>query len=115
MAHQWVVGELYLGFNRNGLPVWKQPLGVGTPVLPEAPALFPEVFQGYQQQVMSYPSLYVAGCNHQFNCYEIFEVDSPAGGDQVALVCCPVCSFIQEIIEPYSKYTDYMETPLVIA
>jgi hypothetical protein len=114
-ATQWIVGELYLGFNRNGLPVWKQPGGPGTPVLPAAPALFPEVFQGYQQQVMSYPSLYVAGCNHQFNCYEIFEVLSPNDGHQVALVCCPICSYIQEIIDPYANYQNYMDTPIVIA
>jgi hypothetical protein len=115
MAHQWQVGELYLGFNRNGLPVFSQPGGPGTPVLPAAPTLFPAQNQGYPQQVMSYPSLYAAGCNHQFNCYEIFEVLSPSDGHQVALVCCPVCSYIQEIIDPYSQYQNYEDVPIVVA
>jgi hypothetical protein len=114
-ATQWTVGVLYLGFYRNGQLVWKQPGGPGTEVFPQAPSLFPQVFQGYQQQVMSYPSLYVAGCGHQFNCYEIFEVLSPADGHQVALVCCPTCSFIQQVIDPYSSYQNYEDTPIVVA
>lgn len=112
---QWTVGELYLGFNRNGLPVFTQPGGPGTPVFPQAPTIFPQQYQGYQQVPMSYPSLYVAGCLHQFNCYEIFEVDSPNDGNQVALACCPICSYIQEIFDPYTNFSNYEITPIVIA
>ncbi|MGO8792917.1 MAG: hypothetical protein ACLQVL_36780 [Terriglobia bacterium] len=115
MEQNWQVGQLYLGFNRNGLPVWKQPGGPGTIVYPQAPALFPQVYQGYQQQVMSYPSLYVGNCNHSYNCLEIFEVYEPSDGTQVALACCPVCSAIQAIYNPWDSYWNYEETPLVIA
>jgi len=30
-------------------------------------------------------------------------------------VCCPICSYIQEIIDPYANYQNYMDTPIVIA
>jgi hypothetical protein len=115
MAHQYVVGELYNGGKVNGQQVWSQPGGVGTLVYPQPQALSPENNMGYQQSVMSYPALYSAGCGHFFNIYEIFEVLSPSDGHQVALVACPQCSYIQEIIDPYSQYQNYEDTPLVIA
>jgi len=30
-------------------------------------------------------------------------------------VCCPVCSYIQEIIDPYENYSNYEITPIVVA
>ena len=113
MAREWLVGELFLGFERNGLPVWTQPGGIGTTVFPQAPTLFPQQFMGYQQVPMSYPSLYVWGCGHQTNTAEIFEVFQPSLDDQAALITCPVCSFIAQIML-YSEYTNYLDTPLVI-
>jgi hypothetical protein len=114
MAHEWQVGELYLGFNRNGLPVWKQPGGIGTPVFPELPTLFPAQFQGYQQAVMSYPSLYVLGCTHPSNCLEVYQVFQPSLGTQVALIVCGQCSFIQQILL-LTEYQNYMDVPIVVA
>jgi hypothetical protein len=99
----------------NGQQVWTQPGGIGTLVYPQPQELSPERYQGYPRRVMNYPALYSARCGHFFNCYEIFEVLSPSDGHQVALVVCPQCGFIQEIIDPYERFTDYMDTPLVIA
>lgn len=111
---EYEVGTLYLGFYRNGLLVWRQPGGPGTPVLPASQRYSPERYQGYQQAPMSYPSLYTAGCNHEFNCYEIFQAFQPSLNDQVALICCPRCSYIQEILL-LSVYQSYISTPLVTA
>jgi hypothetical protein len=112
---QFAVGQLYKGFTRNGLPVWSQPGGIGTPVFPALPTQFPTIYQGYYQSVMSYPSLYVFGCLHPLNCAEIFEVYDPYNDVQVALVCCPMCSYIQEIISPYETYQNYEDTPILVA
>lgn len=114
MAREWLVGELFLGFERNGLPVFTQPGGIGTTVYPQAPTQFPQKFMGYQQVPMSYPSLYVALCGHQFNSFEIFEVFQPSLNDQAALICCPICSLIQQILL-YSEYQNYLDVPLVTA
>jgi hypothetical protein len=114
MAHEYQVGELYLGTTRNGLPVWTQPVPGGL-VYPQLPTEFPTQYQGYQQAPMSYPSLYVFPCGHPLNVPEIFEVYEPSSDDQVALVCCPMCSYIAQIISPYADFQSYMDTPIIIA
>ena len=112
MAHEYQVGELYLGTTRNGLPVWKQPIPGGL-VYPQLPTEFPTQYQGYQQAPMSYPSLYVLGCGHPSNCLEVFEAYQPSLGTQVALICCGQCSFISQILL-YSQYQNYMDVPIVV-
>lgn len=114
MPGQFAVGQLYKGGKVNGLPVWSQPGGIGTLVYPQLPQKFPAQNQGYYQQTMSYPSLYVFGCGHPQNCPEIFEVDDPYAGEQVALLCCSQCSYIQAIYEPSSDYWNYEITPIVV-
>lgn len=111
---QFEVGQLYKNGLINGLPVFTQPGGPGTLVYPQYPTLFPAQNQGYYQQIMSYPALYYAGCGHGFNCFEVFEVYDPYGEQQVALLCCPFCSYIQAIYEPADDYWNYEVTPIVI-
>ena len=95
-------GTLYLGLTRNGLPVWSQPGGPGTLVFPQQP-------QG------EHSALYSFGCGHWFNCPEIFEIWYPYNEVQAALVSCPICSFVQQVIEPYENYQSYIDTPIVVA
>lgn len=113
--NQFEVGQLYLGFNRNGLKVWSQPSGQGGLVYPQLPTQFPTNYQGYFQVPMSYPALYYSACGHPLNCWEIYEVFDPYAGVQVALVCCPMCSFIQSIFSPAETYWNYEDTPIVVA
>ena len=114
MAKQWRVGEVYPSLTRNGLPVWTQPGGIGTPVLPAPQQYSPEQYQGYQQNIMSYPSLYAFGCKHYLNCAEVFEVYDPVLKEQVALICCNQCGYIQQILK-YSEYQNYEDMPIVVA
>jgi hypothetical protein len=111
---QWQVGQLYKGGLINGLPVWTQPGGQGTPVFPQPPTQFPTNYMGYAQVVMSYPALYQFGCLHFQNCPEIFSVYDPYAGVQVALLCCSQCSYIQEIFSPAETYWNYEDTPIVV-
>lgn len=110
---QFAVGQLYKGGFINGLRVWTQPDGIGTKVFPQFPTRFPAVNIGYPQVVFSYPSLYVFGCLHSLNCPEIFEVYDPYLDEQMALICCPMCSYIQQII-PHAQYENYEDTPIVV-
>lgn len=111
---EFQVGQLYLGFNRNGLPVWSQPGGIGTLVFPQLPTQFPTQFQGYPQSVMSYPALYYAGCGHPLNVWEIYSYYDPYVQDNMVLVTCPMCSYIQQIM-PAAQYYNYVEVPIVVA
>jgi hypothetical protein len=111
---QWQVGQLYKGGLVNGLPVWTQATPGGI-VEPQLPTLFPTQFQGYQQVFMTYPAQYFFGCGHPQNCPEIFEVYDPVLQEQVALVCCSQCSFIEQILSPYSTFESYVDTPIIVA
>jgi len=113
LPNQFAVGQLYLGEYRNGLKVWSQPVPGGL-VYPQLPTLFPAQDQGFFQQTMSYPSLYVLGCGHPSNCLEIYQVYDPYAEEQVCLECCPQCSFIQQIFEPAEDYRNYEITPIVV-
>jgi hypothetical protein len=110
---QFQVGQLYKGGLVNGLPFWSQPVPGGL-VYPQLPTKFPAQYMGYQQVTMSYPSLYVWGCGHPTNTAEIFEVYDPYLQEQVALECCPMCSYIQRIYAPYTDYSNYEITPIVV-
>lgn len=112
---EFEVGQLYNGGKINGLPVYSQPGGQGTPVVPQAPREFPQVFQGYYQVPMTYPSLYQFGCGHYLNCPEVFCVYNPYNEVQEALVCCNQCGYIQQVISPYSSFQNYEITPLITA
>ena len=110
---QFQVGQLYKGGLINGLPTWQQPGGQGTQVFPALPTQFPTNFQGYYQSPMSYPSLYVAGCLHPLNCWEVFSVYDPYAEEQMALICCPMCSYIQQVM-PFSEYENYEDVPILV-
>lgn len=102
------VGGLYKGGLVNGLPTWSQPGGPGTPVLPAFPQQYPQVPQGFPQQVFAYEGLYIFSCGHWTNTIETFQVYDPYTEMQALLLCCPLCSFIQQIVEPASLwYNDF--------
>jgi hypothetical protein len=114
MPGQREVGELYLGEYRNGLKVWSQPGGVGTPVFPQLPTQYPSQNQGYPQVAMAYPAQYYLGCGHPSNCLEIFSYYDPYAEEVMALICCGQCSYIQ-VIQPYTTYQNYLDVPIVVA
>lgn len=115
MAREYAVGELYNNGLINGLPVYSQPGGPGTQVIPLPPTVFPTIFQGYYQVPMTYPALYQFGCGHFLNCPEVFCVFQPSESEQVALICCNQCGYIQQIISPYSSFQNYEITPILVA
>jgi len=95
------IGTLYKNPVQSGITVWVQPGGPGTLV-------YPQQSQGQKS------ALYSLGCGHWVNTLEVFEEYDPDTGIQVALLCCPACSYIQQIISPYENYSNYEITPLVL-
>ena len=98
------VGSLYHDGIINGIKVYSQPDGPGTPVLPKPPSLYPIVNQGYPQNVMSYQGLYSLGCGHWVNEPEVYKQYDPYTGENAAIICCPICGYIQKIVEPYANW-----------
>ena len=91
--------------------VWSQPAGRGTTVYPQPQDSAP----GFMEPPIIPSGMYVFGCGHVFNLPWIFEAYDDDTGEQAAVVCCPVCSYVQQIIEPYERYLDYIDTPIVTA
>ena len=100
-------GTLYYKGLLNGQLVWTQPGGPGTAVSPVAPRIYPAVYQGYPQSPFAYQGLYVLGCGHWLNEIEVIQMWDDVNEEQAALLCCPVCSYIQLIVEPA---VDWWET-----
>jgi len=85
------VGQLYR--NDGTTPQALQPGGIGTPVT------MPAQTDGEKL------GLWVFGCGHFFINIDVFSVS--IGGVPSALLCCPVCLYIQRIVTPFTDiYND---------
>lgn len=102
------VGALYNGGYQNGLLVYTQPGGVGTPVSPLPPQTSPPKNWRNTFYLPVYPTTLTAllawPCGHWINEPEIFQVYDPYAEVQAALLCCSVCSYIGYIIEPANEW-----------
>jgi hypothetical protein len=102
------VGDLYNGGYQNGLLVYTQPGGNGTPVFPQPPKTSPPSNWKNTNYLPVYPFVRVAllawPCGHWINEPEIFKVYDNYSQENAALLCCSVCSYIGYIIEPYEDW-----------
>jgi hypothetical protein len=114
-----VVGMLYLGPDRNGLPVWSQPGGIGTLVYPQLPNAFPWFGgpaggDGIYSWPASYPAQYFWPCGHPANTAEIYSfADIYNDNEVMAAIVCPLCSYVIQLM-PLAQYQNNQTTPLVI-
>lgn len=100
----------------DGIPgmsqkLWSQPGGPGTIVYPQ----MKDSAAGEFEPPMTPVGMYDFGCGHPMNCPAVFKVWDDDTQTEVALICCPACTYIQQIISPYSAYLDYIENPIPIA
>jgi hypothetical protein len=121
MPGEIVTGMLYLGGYRNGLLVWTQPGGIGTPVFPQYPQEFPwfggqnDAEAGIYEWPVVIPSQYIFGCLHKNNCPEVYQfADIYNDNAPMVAVVCPQCSYIQQILT-LEAYQNNQITPLIIA
>jgi len=108
------VGTLYIP-TYNNIP-WSQPGGTGTKVYPG---------QANNQPFTAYPvggqvidevgqSLWIWGCGHGSDVVKIFKDYDPGNKSSIALICCPICTFIASVIEPYEAIFDVTQYPIII-
>lgn len=104
------VGSLYNGGYQNGLLVYTQPGGVGTPVFPQPPQTSPPQNWNRTYYKPIYPTTFVGllswGCGHWTNNPEVVKVFDNYSGENAALLCCNVCSYIGYIVEPYEEWAE---------
>lgn len=88
---QVVIGQL---LQKPYLPQFTQPGGIGTPVVP-------------QQEENNNQGMFQPGCGHSIMEYDVrcMEVDGEPEAPS-AVVCCPLCGYVQTIITPFSEFLD---------
>ena len=95
MGSPYIIGALYPP--DDIVPKYSQPGGPGTTAYP-------------QQSIGEMVALFVAGCSHWFNSWRVQESSYTDAFDvvhTVALVQCPLCGYLEQIIDPYNLiYTD---------
>ena len=106
------LGTLYIA-NYNGI-AWSQPGGPGTIVYPQQNTgsfgypgdqlLMQEKGQG----------LWVSGCQHWLDTWQIWKDINVCTNQNVAILTCPICSFIQQIITPYEAAFNVIEYPILV-
>lgn len=98
-TNDWTIGLQYDPKWNN--IAWSQPGGVGTRV-------FPQEVTGNSDQLSVKPyneltGVYIFGCGHSANQCMVFQDWDYNTSMTVALICCPLCTFIQSRVEPYSE------------
>lgn len=98
------IGTLYRDGVINGIKVYSQPNGPGTHVSPLPPTQSPQQNMGYPQIPFAYFGFLSLGCGHWVNSIEVNEEYDPYTQLRAAILCCPLCGYIQEIVEPATDW-----------
>lgn len=90
-------------------PTWTQPGGPGTTVYPQQM----DSAAGEFEPPMTPIGMYVPGCGHPCNCLKVFKQWDIITQQHWAIITCPACGYIQ-LLQLYSEYENYIETPIVV-
>jgi len=95
-TNDWQVGLQYDKKWNN--VAWTQPGGVGTKVYPQQVTGNSDLLTNEPFSELS--GTFLFGCGHSVN-QVLLQIDWNYDTDeQVALICCPTCSFVQRVISP---------------
>jgi hypothetical protein len=114
MAYVPTIGTLYPK-NHEGYPKPQQPGGIGTQVTqPIQPSN--TVYQPFTPATNPIPvnersAFFFAGCGHCFRSWEV--IQDSVNGAPAALLCCPLCNYVQAIYQPPSVILDTNITPQI--
>ena len=107
-----IVGSLYIK-NWNNI-AWSQPGGIGTTVYPQQQVNTAFTDFPVAGQTWSEIGLWVSSCGHWLDTWEIFRDINICTNQSAAIVACPVCSNIQQVITPYEAIFDVLRYPIVV-
>lgn len=108
-SNSWQIGTLYLQPGGKG-GFWKQPGGPGTQVFP-AQATSVDYFSVKPFSEQS--GLFSCGCSHFCNYPEIYRDIDVTTGEVLAMVTCPLCSFLQYTL-PYEEALSTVQNPQLV-
>ena len=96
-TNDFQVGALYIP---GGIPgYFTQPGGIGTQVFPAQVQASSDYFS--TKPFTEYSGVYLFGCQHSANECMVFRDWDYETGMSVAILACPLCSYVQRTIEPF--------------
>ena len=111
MASLPSIGSLY--YPRWNNIAWNQPVPGGTvyPQQNDGPFGYPVAGINMQEQGSG---LWTGGCGHWYDCATIWKDVNDFTNTNVAIIGCPLCSYVFKIIEPYSAIEDPIAYAIII-
>ena|SRR5882762_8908386 len=106
-TNRWTVGAMYQGGLVSGLPFFTQPGGVGTQVFPSQQNAQPWVeYPVIGEVINEYQPWWPPGCLHSVKFWKIYKEFDYVTQLSCALICCPICTYVQRVVEPYDEILD---------
>ena len=59
-------------------------------------------------------ALWRSGCGHGWDCIQVFRDYDSDTDMSVAILACPICTFIINYVEPYERVDDVIQYPILI-
>ena len=107
-----LIGTLYIA-NYNNVP-WTQPSGPGTTVFPQERNSVWTEYPVPGQLFSESSGLWTVGCGHWVDYPAVFRDIDPCTGKTAAIIACPICSYIQYLIQPYEAFYDPISNAITI-
>ena len=98
-SNDWQIGALYPPGGLNNIK-WSQPGGVGTPVYPQQQTGV-DYFSSHPFSELS--GQFSVGCGHFCNMPLVQQEYDYVTESSVALICCPLCGYVQYTLEPFES------------
>lgn len=114
-TNRWQIGTLYNQGLQNGQPFWTQPGGPGSQVLPTQRN--GEPWQDYPVPglvIQEMSPWFVPGCLHSIKYWAIVREWDYLTNQSCALVTCPVCSYVQNVIEPFEEWLNPIQRAIIV-
>jgi hypothetical protein len=109
-SNQWQIGALYPPGGRNNI-AWSQPGGIGSQVFPQQ-VTSTEYFQVTPFSELS--GMMSCGCGHFLNTPLIQREYDYNTNSSVALLCCPLCGYVNSILEPFESALSTVSQPQIV-
>ena len=97
--NDWQIGQQW-DPRYNGI-AWTQPGGIGTKVYPQEVTGNSNLFTTLPYNELT--GTFIFGCGHSADQVYLQMDYDYMSDQQVGLICCPVCSFVQRVISPWTE------------
>jgi hypothetical protein len=93
---------------------WSQPDGANTTVYPTENTGPFTAYPVPGQMFAENSGMWFFGCGHSVMLPLVFRDYDNMLGESVAVICCPMCTFIQRYQSPYESIQDPFNFPIII-